>query len=133
MPGNELKPSTGGVQEQREGDDRIVAAAYSGPIPPPEWMESYEQFMPGTGAQIMAMAKSEQDHRHKMERRALWLNYGDSLLGKVLVGCAIATIAYLVMNGHNIIPAILATLIAAGPVSKLVRWIARIAGGGNGG
>lgn len=89
MPGN--KPP-GDIQKHPEDGDRIVAAAYKGPIPPPEWMERYEQLMPGAGAQIMEMAKGEQGHRHKMESVALWLHYGDSVLGKVLAALAIAAI-----------------------------------------
>ena len=96
-------------------------------------MDGYERIMPGSGAQIMAMAMREQGHRHKMESRALWLGYGDNALAKVLTGGAIAAIAYLVINGHDVIPGILAALIAVGPVSKLVRWILKLVGGGNGG
>lgn len=67
-----------------------------------------------------------------MESRALWLSSVDSLLAKVLTGGAIATIVYLVIQGHDVIPAILAALIAAGPVAKLVRSLLKIAGSGNG-
>lgn len=133
MPGSDLEPGDGEVQEQPDGGTRVVAASYSGPLPPPEWMDGYERIMPGSGAQIMAMAMREQGHRRKMESRALWLGYGDNALAKVLTGGAIAAIAYLVINGHDVIPGILAALIAVGPVSKLVRWILKLVGGGNGG
>lgn len=93
MSGSDLVPDGGEPQEQPDGGKRVVAASYSGPLPPPEWMDGYEQIMPGAGAQIMAMAANEQAHRQKMESRALWLGYGDSLVAKVLTGGAIATIA----------------------------------------
>lgn len=41
--------------------------AYSGPIPPPESLEKYEQVVPGSAERILAMAEKEQEHRHKTE------------------------------------------------------------------
>lgn len=40
---------------------------FSGPLPPPEILESYEKTLPGAADRIFTMAEKEQEHRQKIE------------------------------------------------------------------
>ena len=65
-----------------EGDAVVqssaMAAAYSGPLPPPEWLRQYEQVLPGVADRMMALVESEVSkqhdesaHRRLMQERAV--------------------------------------------------------------
>lgn len=51
----------------------IVAESheFSGPLPPPSILSSYEGISPGLAGRIVAMAENEAIHRHDMEKRLL--------------------------------------------------------------
>ena len=49
----------------------IVAAAFSGPIPPPAMFAQYEDVLPGSADRILTQAEKEQDHRHQQEASLL--------------------------------------------------------------
>ena len=36
----------------------MAAAAYSGPLPPPEWFRQYEEVLPGVGDRMMTVVES---------------------------------------------------------------------------
>ena len=42
-----------------------------GPIPPPEILAGYEKALPGGADRILAMAATQQKHRHGMESKVL--------------------------------------------------------------
>ena len=42
---------------------------WMGPIPPPEILAGYEKALPGAADRILAMAESQQKHRHGMESK----------------------------------------------------------------
>ncbi len=44
-----------------------VRQIHQGPLPSPDDLVRYEEAMPGLADTIVAMAESEQEHRHKME------------------------------------------------------------------
>lgn len=44
---------------------------FSGPLPPPKVLKSYETILPGTAERIIQMAEREQSHRHSMDTLAL--------------------------------------------------------------
>ena len=43
-------------------------------------LADFEEAYPGTAAQILAMARDEQLHRHRMQSRTLWCNLAIALL-----------------------------------------------------
>jgi uncharacterized membrane protein len=47
------------------------AAEYSGPIPPPELIEGYQQAIPHGGERVFDLAEREQMQRHRLERDQL--------------------------------------------------------------
>ncbi|MGL4909425.1 MAG: DUF2335 domain-containing protein [Bacteroidales bacterium] len=58
---HKLRHSNGKVLRQQ------ITQAYSGPIPPPEALEKYEQIQPGFAERIMRLAEGEALHRRGKE------------------------------------------------------------------
>lgn len=56
-------------------------AFHSGPIPPPEILEKYDQVLLGGAERIMAMAENQSAHRQKLEEKYLTAEARNSLLG----------------------------------------------------
>ncbi len=68
-------------QNQQQVKTSIVAQ-YSGPLPPPESLASYDEISPGFANRIIAMAESEMDHRHELEKRALTGDIWEARIGQ---------------------------------------------------
>lgn len=53
-----------------QGRGQVVARVeqFSGPLPPPELLERYEQLIPGAAARLLAMAEQQAAHRQAIER-----------------------------------------------------------------
>lgn len=57
--------------------------AFQGPIPHPDYLAGYESILPGAAHRIIAMAETEQAHRHNFEDRALRWSGGGDIFGQV--------------------------------------------------
>ena len=59
----------------RKTTQKIVAATkierHEGPIPPPGYLQEYEDIAPGFADRIISMAESETSHRHKIENKVV--------------------------------------------------------------
>jgi uncharacterized membrane protein len=85
---------------------RAQVAAFSGPIPPPDLLDRYNQMIPGGADRILKMAEKQSAHRQYIEK---WAVIGGTILSYFGVGCA-ACIALgalylgyrLIMNGQVI-------------------------------
>jgi uncharacterized membrane protein len=80
--------------------------AFSGPIPPPELLEKYNDIIPEGANRIMLMAEKQQDHRMGLENRVIDGNLKQSSLGLYL-GFALSLVitvvgGYLVYLGKNV-------------------------------
>lgn len=81
-----------------EKDGRTVAQIeqqvtfYSGPLPPPEMMRSYEEIHPGSADRILSLVEHEQKQRASYENRGLFLGFVAAL-------ALIALSAYIVSLG----------------------------------
>jgi uncharacterized membrane protein len=58
------------IQRQQQAMMMKVAQAYSfsGPLPPPEVLEKYNQVVPGLAERIITMAEQQSKHRQGLER-----------------------------------------------------------------
>lgn len=56
--------------KSRQANSTLMAVGqqFSGPIPPPDILEKYENILPGAMDRIIAMAENESKHRHEMEK-----------------------------------------------------------------
>lgn len=53
----------------RQGIKRVEYAQFSGPLPPPNVLASYEQVLPGAAERILQLAEREQASRHRESDR----------------------------------------------------------------
>jgi len=109
---------------QNNNQKKIVAAhvskQFSGPIPPPEYLEHYNRIVPNAAERILAMAEREQTHRHDGQKRALDADIKEGKLGQILafligvftIGCG----TYAAINGAQVA----GSLIGSGGVIALV-------------
>lgn len=48
-----------------------VTEEFSGPLPPPQHLEQYNQILPGSAERILSMAEKQQEHRMAVENSVL--------------------------------------------------------------
>jgi uncharacterized membrane protein len=77
----------------------------SGPLPPPQVLERYEQICPGSAERFLTMAEEQSAHRRTIEKAVIASNVARERDGQrfalaiALVFCTAGTI--LVLNGHD--------------------------------
>ena len=81
-------------------------ASFSGPLPPPETLQSYNLILPGLADRIVRMAEGQSGHRQKLESRVIWFDGIRATLG-VIFGFLIAITGigagtWLIYSGFNI-------------------------------
>ncbi|WP_127956861.1 DUF2335 domain-containing protein [Serratia microhaemolytica] len=74
-----------------------VSRMRTGPLPDAEELARYERVTPGLAKEIVGMAKSEQNHRHEMTRRAL-----EGAISKDKRGQILAFACVLVLSGVSL-------------------------------
>jgi uncharacterized membrane protein len=52
-------------------------------LPPPQALEQFNHVVENGAERIFVAWEKETSHRHKMERRDLWLAYGEAYFGKI--------------------------------------------------
>lgn len=57
--------------ERRDPDLLLQSAMFSGPLPPSAELGKYNEIIPNGADRIMSLAEKEQDHRHRMDEKAL--------------------------------------------------------------
>lgn len=102
---------------QRVEISRVLVAAqkklFSGPIPPPEMLDHYNQVIPGLGQQLVTAWRDESDHRRAMEIRdkdseriainaEVSASEADSTLKKRAQGIAAAIVVLLIACGTGL-------------------------------
>src|SRR3989338_7839901 len=94
-------------QPRNNPPTKVVAAefsGFSGPIPPPQILQQYNNVVPDAAERIIRMAEKQSDHRMDLERKVVNSNISKSYLGMIL-GTVIAVCGLLVakeisVNGH---------------------------------
>ena len=57
---------------------------YSAPLPPPGFVEKYEQVLPGSFNRILNLTEQQSTHRQRLESAALFSDQRNSRLGVIL-------------------------------------------------
>jgi uncharacterized membrane protein len=60
-----------------------ASSEYRGPIPPPEILYQYNEYLPGSADRILTMAEKQSIHRQELEKVAIKSGARDSLLGLI--------------------------------------------------
>lgn len=74
-------------EEKNEKDARLVRVAaqisrtFSGPLPPPEILQRYNEIVPGAADRIIKMAESQQHHRQALEKSVVDSNVFSQKIG----------------------------------------------------
>lgn len=101
-----------------------TAASYSGPIPPPSMLASYNEILPGAADRILKMAEDQSKHRQDIEKKVIDNDILTSRLG-VVFGFLIA-ISFLIaavigaLSGHPVFGGLLGTGGLTGLVSVFI-------------
>jgi uncharacterized membrane protein len=83
------RPSTPAEVEDgtaRKGNARLVTQrqeSWSGPLPPPQALQAFEDIAPGTAAKIIEEFQAEAAHRRSQENAQLRLVAAETLIGQV--------------------------------------------------
>ena len=79
--------------------------SFSGPLPPPEYLEAYEKTLPGAPDRILVMAEKQVDHRIDVEKTIVKKKFNQSTLGQIIGAILIFFFGYiaydLAMHGHD--------------------------------
>ncbi len=98
------------LQQNRIVPSRTVATAtaesFSGPLPPPQILEKYNEVVPDAAERIIAMAERQSKHRQQLEAKVIESDIGNSRLGLhygLIIG--LATViggAFCIYSGYEI-------------------------------
>ena len=90
---------------KHETASHVVAANWSGPLPPPAALAQFNEIIPNGAERIMSMVEQEQSHRIAMDRAALraevWDTLGGKVLGAVMTLAAVAGAVYTAFIGAH--------------------------------
>ena len=104
---NQLTKKTKKKSEQKNLNQiSQISASYSGPIPPPEILNKYNEFLPGAADRIISMAERQSAHRQEIEKIVIKSSTRDSMLGLIFgltIGLAgLAGSAYCITSGYQV-------------------------------
>jgi uncharacterized membrane protein len=108
------------IPQRQQSMMRLAAKAYSfsGPLPPPEALEKYNQVLPGAADRIISMAEQQAKHRQGLERAVIdsniFVQKVGPFLGFVVAMTAIGGGVYLIMQNKEVsgLAAILGALVS---------------------
>jgi uncharacterized membrane protein len=96
-------PQSNPQQGQQRQLQRIARAeAFSGPLPPPQILEKYNEIVPDAANRIITMAENQAKHRHQLESEAIkseirnsrtGLHYGFIIGIAAILGGVVCTLA----------------------------------------
>ncbi len=83
-----------------------IRTEWSGPLPPPQILQRYEEIVPGAADRILKMTEKQMNHRIDLEKTVI---KGDSkrsylglIAGFIVAISAIGGAIYLAANGHGL-------------------------------
>lgn len=93
-------------QKQKNPVAVKIAQQFSGPIPPPQILERYEDIVPGSAERILKMAENQADHRQAIEKRIVNSSVVNERLG-LFFGFTIGLVAigagvFCIFNGYSL-------------------------------
>jgi uncharacterized membrane protein len=102
----------------------IIRAEFSGPLPPPEVLERYNNVIPNGADRIMSMAEEQSKHRRSLEAKAMSTDSRNSLLGVIFAFVlGLSTIisgTYVILKGQVWPGTLLGSLGLVGLVSAFI-------------
>lgn len=118
-----ISPIPGPPEQQM----RFVATAtsYSGPIPPPEALERFNEIIPKGAHRILRMAEKQQNHRHQLETKVITSDirrsWGGLIAGLLVALVSISFGCSLVYHGHDTAGTTIATATVVALVTAFLK------------
>lgn len=118
-----LRPLLRDPSQAPQAVAKMVTAVqmFRGPLPPPDVFRGYNEVVPGSGREILDMAKREQRHRHRMQILEIIYPYLGWLAGFVCFLSCLAGAVYLAMNDRPAVAGILLGVPCLGVISWFIR------------
>nr|MBV6630593.1 DUF2335 domain-containing protein [Oceanococcus sp. HetDA_MAG_MS8] len=121
---SEVIPSNGDSSEQVVSISVEASQSFSGPIPHPDTLRSYDEVDPGFSNRIVEMAESEQKHRHALQSTALNGTVAEIARGQhyaflLCLICLLGSIG-LIVAGHSVAGTIFAGGTVTGVASMFI-------------
>ena len=85
-----------------------VATSFSGPLPPPDFVERYEEVVPGAGARILTMAEQRAAHKNHLEIESAKRASRGLIAGTTVALAALAVALVAILSGEPIIGGVIA-------------------------
>lgn len=79
---------------------KIIMQGYSGPIPPPAYLEHYDSLIPNGADRIMKMAEKEQEGRYSLLNKELGIRKLGSVFGMLSVFLVAGLCGWLIFKGE---------------------------------
>jgi len=119
-------PSPAATPARPANGNQLLAANWSGPLPPPAALEHFNEIIPNGAERIMAMVEAEQAHRLEYDSSRLKLAARDhnigQWLGAILCAAAIGAVVYTATIGAH--PTVSIALVGL-PIAAVIRSIVR--------
>lgn len=83
-----------------EGSQSQIRQAYSGPLPPPSWLEHYAEIQSDFPERILSLTEREAAHRHEIQKNLADSSIKDTRRGQVfglVVACVVLFVAALAL------------------------------------
>lgn len=113
-------------QERNKPSQVRVATSVeiSGPIPPPQMLQQYNNIVPDAAERIIRMAEKQSDHRIALERKVINSNVNKSYIGMILAAIIAIYGLYVAkeisINGNPWAAGIIAALDIGGLISVAI-------------
>jgi uncharacterized membrane protein len=75
----------------------IKGSFFTGPLPPPEIFEKYEDVCPGAADRIICMAEKQMSHRHVLEKEFLKSQSRNSIVG--IIAAFVIALSIIIVGG----------------------------------
>ncbi len=129
--GSNKHPQKIPAQHPRLHVNHVKASAFSGPLPPPDIMEGYNNIVPNAAERIITVFESEVKHRHDLERkqvedenqdriRAHRLIMLGQVMGFILAVAFIASGTFLIFHNKQVSGTIVSTTAMLGIIAAFL-------------
>jgi uncharacterized membrane protein len=80
----------------------VQALQWAGPIPPPQWLQGYEQIVPGSADRLIVLAEDEAVHRRGVERAEGFYKMLSLVFAFILAAVVLGAGIYFVATGRSV-------------------------------
>lgn len=106
-------------------NSQLVAAEYSGPIPPPNILAGYDQINPGFADRVMQLSEREQEHQHKSDDTIIKYIHSETItslwLGSILSALLMLIGAFMILKSpSNVAIVIAGSLFGLSGISTII-------------